>query len=496
MATTRATGGGGAIGNQTTRARRYPREDYAGNPMAHIALNERDGQEGYLITPGQWHAVQLVAADGLVQYIVDGKLVYEYDEGDSVTVENGKEPVVKKTYSFEEFPAYTEGYVGLRMVRTHHQYQDFKVYQLEAKLPPLDIAAYLEAADPENLAPSARQVQMLEPLIPEESFQPAPPISDRAFWDKVANSESGQVVLKRALSELEIQPAVPISDELYQMARKTGDRTLYKPRYYDTMGRLERFILAECMENEGRFLPQIRAYVRAILDMKTWLHPNHDKGGEVLAGKRMSIDLGSRLFGSDLALAELLLGEQLPSSLRGEIARETDRRIIQSYLKSCQGEDEGNHWIRGSGNWNSVCTSGSVFTTIAMSSDREERLIAVGAALNAMRFYLEGFGRDGFCSEGIGYWGYGFGHYLYLARSSMTTPMEGLTCSPSMIRNDCGISAVLSRIIMFKRGSSRRSRTATSGTRRTSEISPARWWLFTTIRSGPTMRSTKRPSSS
>ena len=33
-----------------------------------------------------------------------------------------------------------------------------------------------------------------------------------------------------------------------------------------------------------------------------------------------------------------------------------------------------------------------------------------------MNHYLSGFGEDGYCSEGLGYWGYGFGHYLYLAQ--------------------------------------------------------------------------------
>jgi len=71
---------------------------------------------------------------------------------------------------------------------------------------------------------------------------------------------------------------------------------------------------------------------------------------------------------------------------------------------------------KGSSNWNSVCTSGSMFTTISASNDADERLAAVGCALNSMQRYLRGFGDDGYCSEGSGYWVYGFGHYLYLAQ--------------------------------------------------------------------------------
>jgi len=130
----------------------------------------------------------------------------------------------------------------------------------------------------------------------------------------------------------------------------------------------------------------------------------------------MRIDLGARKFGSDLALAELLLGDKLPQDLRQEMKENLRRRIITPYLKSCQENDRENQWITSTSNWNSVCTSGSVFVILATSERLEERLAAIGSALNSMKHYLSGLGDDGYCSEGIGYWGYGFGHYLYLAQ--------------------------------------------------------------------------------
>jgi hypothetical protein len=38
----------------------------------------------------------------------------------------------------------------------------------------------------------------------------------------------------------------------------------------------------------------------------------------------------------------------------------------------------------------------------------------VAAAEQSIRFFLSGFTPDGYCSEGIGYWNYGFGHFLML----------------------------------------------------------------------------------
>lgn len=127
-----STGGGGATGNQTTRMRRYPRE-IDGEPVPHIALNDRDGQPEYLITPGKWHRVQLVAYEGLVQYIVDGVLVYEIYPGQKVAVEvpqGGNAAMVTALYGLDKFPAYTSGYFGLRLVGTHHQYTDLRIHRL------------------------------------------------------------------------------------------------------------------------------------------------------------------------------------------------------------------------------------------------------------------------------------------------------------------------------------------------------------------------------
>ena len=280
----------------------------------------------------------------------------------------------------------------------------------------LDIKEYLKHANGNTIYPSEKQIEMLKKVIPNEAFQPAPKISDRTFWNEVALTESGKTYLKKALSFLNEAPEVPISDDIYRRANKEGNRAIYKPRYYDTMIRLEHFILAECLENNGRFVPQIRVYLRAIMDMKSWLHPNHDdRNNSVLEGKRVSIDLGARRFGSVLAVAETLLENQLSPEFRNEIKAQLQYRITDNYLQSCKTPDKNNHWIDGKSNWNAVCTSGAVFTSIANATDAEERIAAIGSAINSMKHYVSGFGADGYCSEGVGYWRYGFGHYLYLA---------------------------------------------------------------------------------
>ncbi|MEP5341833.1 MAG: hypothetical protein ABJL44_05170 [Algibacter sp.] len=285
------------------------------------------------------------------------------------------------------------------------------------KVPVFDIGEYLKHVDGDKIYPSTTQIEMLKAVMPKEAFQAAPKISDRAYWNKISKTKSGLDYLATSVALINKKPEVPISDSIYRIANRDGNRGIYKPRYYRTMERLEHFILAECLENKGRFLPQIKIYCQAIMDMKSWLHPNHDDNDNgVLEGRRVTIDLGARKFGSVLALAESLLGDSISETMQAEIKEQLQWRITDSYLTSCKISDKNNKWIDGKSNWNSVCTSGALFVSITNSTNPEERLAAIGSAINSMKHYVSGFGDDGYCSEGLGYWGYGFNHYLYIAQ--------------------------------------------------------------------------------
>lgn len=120
----------GGRNNTTTRFRRYPRTA-DGSPVEHISLAHRDEQEDYLISPDREHTIQLVAYHDVIQYIVDGEVFYEIREGDTVTVEMPDGSLEEAVYCLERFPAFTEGWFGFRMVRSHHIYSNFRVYRLE-----------------------------------------------------------------------------------------------------------------------------------------------------------------------------------------------------------------------------------------------------------------------------------------------------------------------------------------------------------------------------
>jgi hypothetical protein len=65
-------------------------------------------------------------------------------------------------------------------------------------------------------------------------------------------------------------------------------------------------------------------------------------------------------------------------------------------------------------NWNAVCLAGVAGASLAIEEDPETRAQTLDAAVRLSQNFLKGFTADGYCSEGVGYWSYGFGHYMLL----------------------------------------------------------------------------------
>ncbi|MCH6255969.1 DUF6250 domain-containing protein [Puniceicoccaceae bacterium K14] len=126
-----ASSGGGR--NTTTRFRRYPRESSAGAAVDHIFLNDQDGNADFLLTAGASRAVQLVAAEGIVQYINDGEIVYEFDEGDELRLVKADGSESTAIFGSDGYTRYDSGYFGFRTVRSHVKYSGVKIYRLEKK---------------------------------------------------------------------------------------------------------------------------------------------------------------------------------------------------------------------------------------------------------------------------------------------------------------------------------------------------------------------------
>jgi len=253
--------------------------------------------------------------------------------------------------------------------------------------------------------------------LPEKPAANGARIGDRVAWDRLAALPSASRHIQDAEKAL-AKPIPDVPDDLYLEFSRNGNRRNFETPYFARLYSLSDLLLGECLENKGRFLPGIIARVKAIAVERSWTMPAHD--GELTCFHGTPhIDLGSSHRTLTLAFVYDWLRDVLPQDVKDLILAECDRRTFQPYLATCREPDRKkiprrHWWYEGGNNWNSVCNSCVVRAALAMLEDRRLRAEFVAAAEHTVPFAMKGYTDDGYCSEGMGYWNYGYGHHLSL----------------------------------------------------------------------------------
>lgn len=242
------------------------------------------------------------------------------------------------------------------------------------------------------------------------------PLDDRAAWADFAATPAGRAAVARA-ARLVGDPMPEGTDAVYLALQKSytpETRAAWDHLYRARLERLSVLTLAEAIERRGRFLPTIAAAIRSFCAERAWVFPGYDRQLADYEGRLITIDLFSSAVGWQLATTARLLGDALPAEIRAELRRELERRIFTPFRRMLAGQQPP-HWLRYGNNWVAVCLAGVTGTALAALESAEERAFFVAAAVEHSRPFLAGYGDDGYCSEGVGYWNYGFGRYVLLA---------------------------------------------------------------------------------
>ena len=254
------------------------------------------------------------------------------------------------------------------------------------------------------------------------------PGAGRAGWDALAANPAAAEIVAEAEKEA-LLPIPDTTDELYLEFWKNGNRSHYEKPYFGRVRRLVTLTVAEALERKGRFLPKVVETVDAICAMRTWVLPAHDQidgGRGNFNGTIITVDLFSSQVAAHLAYTANYLGDSLPAETRAKIRSEVERRIFApmraSYsLMDDKGQfsktpDPRHHWwTYCRSNWNAVCHDNVVTAALGLIDDVDDRAFFVACALRGLGYYARGgFAADGYCSEGMGYWNYGYGHLLML----------------------------------------------------------------------------------
>jgi len=262
-----------------------------------------------------------------------------------------------------------------------------------------------------------QRVQQISAMLGEQPFAFGPKIDDRDGWKRLAAISPFNKAVREAERAL-AKPMPEMTEEVYMLFKKTGRRTAeYNKVRSERHGRVALFTVAECIENKGRFLKSLESVLRSICEEKTWIYNFHDSNLANYNGKTITIDLGSADLAQNLGACLWLLGDRLSTETRQQVNARLRERIFDPYRKAVAGTGTHIFWISSEHNWNAVCHAGVVAAALAVCSDRNERAFFVAAAEKYSQDYLRGFGGDGYCAEGMGYWNYGFGHYIQLCET-------------------------------------------------------------------------------
>lgn len=193
-------------------------------------------------------------------------------------------------------------------------------------------------------------------------------------------------------------------DDYYEYDR-TGNRLNYEKKYFAkrsclTMRAMYAYITDKKADDD------LIGIIDSICDEFTWVLPGHKADNP-------HIDLYSAITAH--MLCEIAHYIQLPDEVHKKIRDIVKVRIKDTY------ENNTMDWESYKNNWLPVCAGriGMVY----LYEFPEEFPKVKDRILGSMARYIDGFGNDGACVEGLGYWSFGFGNYLYFAE--MLKRVEG-----------------------------------------------------------------------
>ena len=212
---------------------------------------------------------------------------------------------------------------------------------------------------------------------------------------------------ERAEAKLLTEPTrIKWSD--WHLFKETGDRSISGKAHSDYSGRLEDFFFMYMLEKDQKWLTALVDVIWNICDFETWTIPAHVSEEASPEDRRVFLDLCSTITGYRLAEILYFIGDDLPEPVKRRMEYELKWRIIDSYKRHCYW------WEHSHNNWSAVCAA-AVFAThmyMGATKDIEEQLPYF---LESVQCYLDGFQEDGCCTEGYGYWNYGFSYFCLFA---------------------------------------------------------------------------------
>ena len=199
-----------------------------------------------------------------------------------------------------------------------------------------------------------------------------------------------------------------LSRELFDEYEITGNRLRYEEGYFKRREFLSTFGLASVIWHKKEDIEKLEYVIKGICSEECWALSAHVKRLEN-PNWRMTIDLTASETGHTLAHLYTLLKDELSEETKECIRKEVFRRILTPFMSA---KAPAYWWEGATNNWNAVCC-GNIGSTAIYLLEEDAFLERIRYAIET--YYLAGFGDDGVCEEGLGYWVYGFMNMVVFA---------------------------------------------------------------------------------
>jgi hypothetical protein len=245
--------------------------------------------------------------------------------------------------------------------------------------------------------------QVRQALLPLSQYHPYP--TTPAEWQKAVPDSFVKAIIKAGEAALNAD-FQPVSATVSLDFVRSGDRERHRGIAYPKRYALTDLVLAESMENKGRFMESILNGVWSICEESFWGVPAHIRETGLPDVENPVVELVGAETASLLALVDYFVGAKLDAInplVRKRIYYETNRRL---FLPLLDNPDQYS-WMsktRPVNNWNPWIMSNWMSAALLLEKDEARRAQMVHKAMLGLDLYLNGLGEDGGCDEGPGYW--------------------------------------------------------------------------------------------
>lgn len=182
--------------------------------------------------------------------------------------------------------------------------------------------------------------------------------------------------------------------------KKTGNRTHYEGLMFEKRRQLAALVMAELIEGQHRFMPDIINGLQSTLEETWWGLPAHYKT-EVPRTEDQTVDLFNAETAALVAYTRHVLSDEIgrfSPLLVQRIDQEISRRILQPALTT-------NYWWKTAGmNWNPWICSNWLACVLFCEHDDLRRQAALDQIEKACEAFMAAYPADGGCDEGPHYW--------------------------------------------------------------------------------------------